>query len=270
MLCVAHSNWSPNHQFSESHFSRFGRMMEGNQSSENLESHLEKVADESAKRYPAEIIYALERDISSKYLKVLKALDYPTKVEEGWRIEAWRNLFGKPLNGISILKARDDVESMGQVSGVLDRTREMLDLGLETGSSPFERFELPRFILEVATVLEVADEKLSLNELKARFKKERRSEAGALHKNYGKGLDLLCTITNEGDVISKDPDPSTEIYWFMLAYGDYLEQMDSKKQVFEFVLDRVFEGAPNRYNFDAFKQLCKPGRLGFNVLKRRR
>ncbi len=243
--------------------------MEGVQPSESFESYLLRVRKASVKRFPAEFFYARDGEINSDSLKNLKACSLPSSVKEGWRIRVWRKLINRPLKALTNLKPDDDVESLGKMSGIFERTKEIRDLQSEGGNSQSEQIELPNYILKAFANLDLEDEKLSQEELVARFKRERRAEVGELLSNYGKGLDLLCTVNTEGDVISRNPDPSVDVYWCLLKFGDYLETLDSKAEVFDFIFDRVFERNENLYNFESFKQLCKPGGIGFNVPERR-
>ena len=218
---------------------------------------------EAVFRIPAELCLVKDNWLPSPFSEheVFTRFKRPTR----WRLNVWKKLLKTSLKDFVKFKPKPDIKTVGIVMGTIERNRTIIDSIDEEGDQIFEK------ALELNTSLQInwdeVEKKLgqfqqipNLEDFGKLVQKEKPSELGELYSGYGQGLNLVSTIDKNKRFRPSNATTATEIYWLLLVFGDYFQEMDTVEDVYGLLKNGMNEGEMP-HSLEDFQRLCN--RIGF-------
>ncbi|WP_269523027.1 hypothetical protein [Coraliomargarita parva] len=180
----------------------------------------------------------------------------------GWRLKIWKILLKTAFREIAEFSPEQNINTIGVLSGIRTTNNQMLESLESDDHEIWDKINkyLPEYDYESDLAqYEGLTEKLDLERMKELVIREEPQGLGELFKGYGTGLTMVGTIDKDGSAKATKPTTETDVYLFMLIFGDFIKELPSVEVVYDFMKQIMENDMPQ--GLDTFKRNCN--RIGF-------
>ena len=214
-------------------------------------------------RLPAEFYLVRDNNLPSQLIddSNYNRITRPTK----WRLKVWKALLKTAFRKLENFEPSKTVASCAEIIGFFQSCIHTTDTFDEIENEIIEKVfkDIPDIQVDEKETEEYLTKLTNLLDRERFAELVRKEEPGALgefYSNYGEGLKTIGHVDTSGNVQFDHGTTATQIYMFLLVFGDMLEKQRTVKRVYD-IYCLQFENSKAPHQESSFRQICHD--LGF-------